>query len=79
MVSVNCQLDKIETHLGDGFWTCLWDIMLVVLIKVSRPSLHGWYHSPAGILDNKSCGATELIFVLCFCEHNVTSYLSLLF
>lgn len=61
MVSVNYQLDKIENHLGDGFWACLRDIILIVLIKVSRPAHHGWYCSLCGTVDYKRSRAAECI------------------
>lgn len=49
-VMVTCQLEKIESHLGD-IWVGLWRSALIILIDIGRPILTmGWTAHRQGIL-----------------------------
>lgn len=53
MDDINCQLDIIQNYLEEiGLSGCLYEIILIALIEVGRPTECRWYRSLA---ENPDC------------------------
>lgn len=59
-VSFNCQFDTIWNHWEEvGLWECLCEIVLIMLIKMGRPT--HWQHSLSFLM--ATCQSRKTIFL----------------